>query len=150
MDCANCKHGQKFRDGVYRREDGSSTVVYSGGNNIVCTKESVSSITMVDGDIRCADFDAREAVTSNTVKPRKMNKTIHLSSYEDIHELSEMVLTYRLMLGLTQTRAAEQIGIDNSTLSRIESGNVKDLPLSSMLKLSSWLRITITIGGYNE
>ena len=81
---------------------------------------------------------------------KNQNHTIHLSSYEDIHELSELVLTYRLMLGLTQTRAAEQIGIDNSTLSRIESGNVKDLPLSSLLKLSSWLRITITIGGDNE
>ena len=62
MDCSRCKHSKELKDGVYSMKDGITYYVVngSGAGSTTCTKESVYSVTFLDGNLVCSDFERRD------------------------------------------------------------------------------------------
>lgn len=56
-DCENCVYGEVMRPGTYKK--GTTTIVNVSGSTTRCTKEKVSTMSFVDGDMVCGDYKER-------------------------------------------------------------------------------------------
>lgn len=65
-DCKKCKFGiMGPSKQVKKRQDGTVVVIQTSKNSVTCGRESVSSMTMIDGKIICSDYVERTDLISD-------------------------------------------------------------------------------------
>ena len=64
-----------------------------------------------------------------------MRDIYHYSTTEIIHILGQRARTFRIRMGMTQRELAERAGVSAPTLHAFETGQSKDISLSTLLRL---------------
>lgn len=64
--------------------------------------------------------------------------------------IGDMLRKYRKAAGITQYRLGKIAGIDNKTISRWESGVIKNMNILTFVKLMKVLGYTVSIGVYKQ
>ena len=65
-DCKKCKFGIMGPcKQIKKRLDGTVVVIQTSKNSVTCGRESVSSMTMIDGKMICADYVEKPGLISD-------------------------------------------------------------------------------------